>query len=663
MFDTLLIANRGEIACRIIRSAKKLGIKTIAVYSAVEQNALHVELADISVPLGGIEARDNYLNISKLIEAARSAGAEAIHPGYGFLSENAEFAEACDIAGIVFVGPSPSAMRAMGSKSAAKIVMEQSGVPLLPGYHGEKQDIDTLQAAADDCGYPLMLKASAGGGGKGMRIVNTIDEFAPALEAVKREAEGAFGDDTVLLERYLIDPRHIEIQVFGDNHGNFVHLFERDCSIQRRHQKVLEEAPAPGLSHEQREKMGEAAIAAARAINYSGAGTIEFIVDREQQFYFMEMNTRLQVEHPVTEMITGVDLVEWQLRVASGETLPVEQNELSHTGHSIEVRLYAEDADRDFLPSTGTLDLLTFPREHNNLRIDTGVTTGNEITVHYDPMIAKIISYGSDRNSAIRTLLNALENVKIAGVATNTAFLSRVLGSSHFKAARLSTSFLQLANGEINPLQDRELLESQAATIASLSLAIGNGEQPGSQSAWQTDGWRLNAPRSVVLTLRSESSGEIFSFSNLITAADDGDSVEVNCNGLSLLFGAVAHLDGQVHAQVEGQSVDAVVFGAGVQYVVRRLGIDYRFKLCEEADLNTSGKNTDSSMLSPMPGKVLGVMVTEGEQVTKDQAVMIIEAMKMEHVIRANRDGVVASVHFQQGDAVQANSPLLSIED
>src|SRR5208283_1457309 len=441
MFRKILIANRGEIACRVIATARRMSIATVAVYSDADARARHVEMADDAYPIGPPPARESYLRSDAIIDAARRSGAEVIHPGYGFLAENAAFAEACTAAGIVFIGPPPAAIRAMGSKAAAKALMERAGVPLVPGYHGDAQDAATLAAAAARIGYPVLIKASAGGGGKGMRIVERPDALAAAIEGAKREAAASFGDDRVLLERYLTRPRHIEIQVFADTLGNIVSLFERDCSIQRRHQKVLEEAPAPGMDQVHRAAMNQAAIAAARAVGYVGAGTVEFIAE-DGRFYFMEMNTRLQVEHPVTEMITGQELVEWQLRVAAGEPLPLRQEQLRISGHAIEARVYAEDPARDFLPSIGTLAHLRQPAESAQVRVDTGVRQGDQITPNYDPMIAKLIVWGEDRTAAVRRLAGALIEYEVVGVQTNLGLLRAIAAHPAFEKAELDTSFI-----------------------------------------------------------------------------------------------------------------------------------------------------------------------------------------------------------------------------
>jgi 3-methylcrotonyl-CoA carboxylase alpha subunit len=470
VFNKILIANRGEITCRVIRSARRLGIATVAVYSSADRNALHVEMADEAILIGDPPPRDSYLRGDMVLAAARRTGADAIHPGYGFLSENSDFCQQCSAEGVIFIGPPASAIEAMGSKSAAKRIMEQAGVPLVPGYHGDDQDSEILRAAANDMGYPVLLKAVAGGGGKGMRIVESADEFDRALAAAQREASKSFGNDVMLVEKYLRQPRHVEIQVFCDSHGNGVYLFERDCSVQRRHQKILEEAPAPDVDAKLRARMGEAAVEAANAIHYEGAGTVEFLLDRDGTFYFMEMNTRLQVEHPVTEMITGLDLVEWQLRVAAGETLPLRQDQLSINGHAFEARIYAEDPANDFLPVTGTLSYLQAPAESRHVRIDTGVRQGDEVSVYYDPMIAKLVVWDEDRNSALKRLCKALADYRISGMTTNVDFLYNLASSSPFQQADLDTGFIERHHEEIFHQQPHDL--ERAMPLAALYPAL-----------------------------------------------------------------------------------------------------------------------------------------------------------------------------------------------
>src|SRR5262245_1516334 len=509
MFTKLLIANRGEIACRVIRTARRLGIGTVAVYSEADVGALHVLQADEAYLLGPAPARESYLRGDRIIDLARKSGAQAIHPGYGFLSENEDFAAACAKAGVVFIGPPASAIRAMGSKSAAKRIMEQAGVPLVPGYHGDNQDAAYLKEQADRAGYPLLIKASAGGGGKGMRIVERAAEFAAALASCQREAGAAFGDDRVLLERYLLRPRHIEIQVFADQQGDCVYLFERDCSVQRRHQKVLEEAPAPGMTPERRAAMGTAAVAAAKAIGYVGAGTVEFIADQAGTFHFMEMNTRLQVEPPVTEMITGQDLVEWQLRVAWGEPLPRRQHELTIDGHALEARVYAEDPARGFLPATGRIVYLSTPQPSREVRIDIGVAAGGEISPHYDPMIAKLIVWDHDRPAALRRLHTALGEFRIVGLTTNVEFLARLVTSKAFTAADLDTGLIERAHEELFP--PSQPASDEVLAVATLAELLRHDREARAHAAksgdpWSPwgacDGWRLNQDNHHVLVFR-----------------------------------------------------------------------------------------------------------------------------------------------------------------
>jgi len=509
MFKKILIANRGEIACRVIKTARRLGVATVAVYSEADANARHVRLADEAVLIGPAAARESYLVGEHILDVARRTGAEAIHPGYGFLSENEDFAEACEKAGIVFIGPPASAIRAMGSKSAAKSLMGSAGVPLTPGYHGDNQDPAFLAQQADQIGYPVLIKASSGGGGKGMRRVDAAADFEAALASCKREAANAFGDEQVLVEKYVLKPRHIEIQVFGDTHGNCVYLFERDCSLQRRHQKLIEEAPAPGMTLERRAAMGRAAVNAAKAVGYVGAGTVEFIANQDGSFYFMEMNTRLQVEHPVTEMITGLDLVEWQLRVASGQPLPLTQEQLEIDGHAIEARVYAEDPDKGFLPSTGRLVHLVPPPESDSVRVDTGVEQGDEITPYYDPMIAKLIVWGADRKQALARMRRALAQYRVVGVSNNINFLSRLVALPSFANAELDTGLIEREHGLLFPPQEvvpdevwlvaalAELLHEQRNANAKFATAADRG------SPWRSlDGWRLNGRAERKLALR-----------------------------------------------------------------------------------------------------------------------------------------------------------------
>ncbi len=486
MFEKILIANRGEIACRIIRTARRLGVRTVAVYSEADAHALHVEMADEAHPIGPPPARESYLNIGRILDAARRSGAQAVHPGYGFLSENADFAAACVAAGLNFIGPPASAIRAMGLKSASKALMERSGVPVVPGYYGDAQDLATLTAAAERTGYPVLLKASAGGGGKGMRVVERRADLEGAVSSAKREAASSFGDDRLLIERYLTNPRHIEIQIFADSHGQVISLFERDCSIQRRHQKVIEEAPAPGMDPARRRSMGEAACAAARAIGYVNAGTVEFIVEGDA-FYFMEMNTRLQVEHPVTEFITGLDLVEWQLRVAAGEPLPQSAEEVRIYGHAIEARIYAEDPAREFRPSIGTLWHLATPKENQHVRVDTGVRASDAVIIDYDPMIAKLIVWDKDREGAVRRLRGALAEYQVAGVTTNIALLSAIAAHPAFAAGQLDTGFIGRHAAELTPASKPAPREVLAAAV--LRVLRDQQREAAERAAATADPW------------------------------------------------------------------------------------------------------------------------------------------------------------------------------
>jgi 3-methylcrotonyl-CoA carboxylase alpha subunit len=662
VFGKILIANRGEIACRVMRSADRLGTRTVAVYSDADRDALHVRLAREARRIGPAPARESYLNAEAVIAAARETGAEAIHPGYGFLSENEAFARACAAAGIVFIGPTPEAIAAMGDKSAAKTLMEKARVPLVPGYHGENQDPAFLLGRAEAIGFPVLIKASAGGGGKGMRIVRRGAEFEAALASCRREAKSAFGDDRVLIERYLERPRHIEVQVFGDTRGNCVHLFERDCSVQRRHQKVLEEAPAPGLSAERRREMGQAAVAAAKAIAYTGAGTVEFIAEQDGRFYFMEMNTRLQVEHPVTEMITGLDLVEWQLRVAAGERLPCLQDELGMRGHAIEARLYAEDPEREFLPATGRLAHVAFPAASDSIRIDTGVESGATITPHYDPMIAKLIVWGEDRAAALARLRAALGACEVAGVATNVEFLARLAASGAFARAELDTGLIERCRDELFPPRAPAPPEALAAVaLAELLLEQDNARARARASGdphspWnEVDGWRMNedSHHDFVFT---EGEGQ---YPVTVRFLAQGQRVEIAGHDYALEGerladdGLLVRLDGRafkVRAVREAQ--DWHLFGdAGYR----------RFALRDELhglDVDAGG----GSLAAPMPGKIIAVMVKPGQKVDKGAPLVILEAMKMEHTISAPADGVVREVHYAPGEQVLEGAELIAFE-
>jgi 3-methylcrotonyl-CoA carboxylase alpha subunit len=655
VFAKVLIANRGEIACRVARTARRLGIRTVSVYTDHDREALHTKVAD--------EARriESYLDIEAVLAAARASGAQAIHPGYGFLSENEDFAAACKKAAIVFIGPTPEAIAAMGDKAQAKRLMEKAGVPLVPGYHGEKQDAALLEKEAARIGFPVLIKPSAGGGGKGMRVVAEKSAFAAQLEASKREAKASFGDDRVLIERYLERPRHIEIQVFGDTHGSVVHLFERDCSVQRRHQKILEEAPAPGLSSSKRTEIGAAAVAAAKAIGYTGAGTVEFIAEQDGRFYFMEMNTRLQVEHPVTEMITGLDLVEWQLRVAAGEKLPLAQKDISFEGHAIEARIYAEDPARDFLPATGRLVHLHFPENNNQTRIDAGVAPGGEITPWYDPMIAKLIVHGADRAAALARLRQALAEVEIAGVTTNVAFLGRVASSRAFGAAELDTGLIERNRTEL--FQKTEIPETALAAVAFAELAeeeqaarkrAASSNDP--HSPWHSvDGWRLN-----------EDSHHDFVFmegeaSHSVRLQFPGTGLRVSLNGKTHALAGERLPDGRLQVRLDGHAFKARAVRNGREWHVFCDG-DYR-RLSLQEELAGAGEETSAgSLAAPMPGKVIKVMTSAGAKVAKGDALLILEAMKMEHTITAPADGTVKEIHYGAGEQVLEGAELITLE-
>jgi 3-methylcrotonyl-CoA carboxylase alpha subunit len=662
VFRTLLIANRGEIACRVIRTARRLGIRTVALYSDADREALHVQLAGEARRIGPAPARESYLDGEAILAAARASGAEAIHPGYGFLSENQAFARACAEAGVVFIGPTPEAIAAMGDKAAAKRLMEKAGVPLVPGYHGESQDAAVLEREAARIGYPVLIKASAGGGGKGMRVVQEKAGFAAALESAKREAKSAFGDDRMLIERYLARPRHIEIQVFGDTQGNLVHLFERDCSVQRRHQKVLEEAPAPGMSAARRREMGTAALAAARAIGYVGAGTVEFIAEQDGRFYFMEMNTRLQVEHPVTEMITGLDLVEWQLRVAAGEPLPMKQEALEIRGHAIEARIYAEDPERDFLPATGRLSHLLFPAESAAVRIDTGVRAGDEISPWYDPMVAKVIVHGADRADALAALQRALGEAEIAGLTTNLEFLQRLAASRAFASGDLDTGLIERSRDELFPPRG-EVPEALLAAAACAELAEeeaaarehaqGSGDP---YSPWHTvDGWRLN-----------EDSHHDFVFAD--GATRHAVRVRFMETGQRVLLAGCEHAleakrlaDGIFLVRLDDRAFKVRAVRQGSDWHLFGDGAYRQLSLREEL----AGLDTDAgsgSLAAPMPGKVVAVLARAGERVAKGATLVILEAMKMEHAITAPGDGVVKEVHYAPGDQVLEGAELIALE-
>jgi 3-methylcrotonyl-CoA carboxylase alpha subunit len=651
MFASVLIANRGEIACRVIRTARRLGVRTIAVYSDPDAYALHVRMADEAIRVGGASARESYLDVDAILEAARRSCAQAIHPGYGFLSENADFAAACEAAGFVFVGPPPDAIRAMGSKIGAKQLMERAGVPIVPGYHGDVQDDATLVRAAGEVGYPILIKASAGGGGKGMRIVRSGDELLAALAGARREASKAFGDDRLLLERYLVEPRHIEMQVFADRHGQCIHLHERDCSIQRRHQKIIEEGPAPGMSAERRAAMGEAAVRAARSVGYVGAGTVEFIASGDD-FYFMEMNTRLQVEHPVTEMVTGIDLVEWQLRVAAGESLPIAQQDVPLRGHAFEARLYAEDPTRDFVPSTGVIGHLRWPETDTVVRIDTGVTEGDEISIHYDPMIAKLIAWGADRRAALAQLQRSLAGCEIVGVTTNLALLQRIATHADFAAGRVHTGFI--AEHEQDLLYADDTVRDRLLAVA-IAGWLQRHQRDSRESPWAaTDGWRPNLPHGTELHFLD---GE----KRLpVVATPVADGWRITVDGSPLTVSARFDGDGRIDARVNGEKVQASWLERPGSIAAIVGGNTVRLEWDDHLR-DGEGESHVGGLRSPMPGQVLQVLTRAGDKVRRGQPLMIVEAMKMEHTIVAPSDGTVESIDYGPGDRVTEGAQLLRL--
>ena len=663
MFTKILIANRGEIACRVIKTARRMGIRTVAVYSAADATARHVRLADEAVLIGPAPARESYLVAERILDAAKKTGAQAVHPGYGFLSENEAFAEACAAAGIAFIGPPVAAISAMGSKSAAKSLMEKAGVPLVPGYHGDKQDAAFLEQEAGRIGYPVLIKASAGGGGKGMRIVGKAADFAAALASCKREAASSFADDKVLIEKYLVRPRHIEIQVFGDTQGNCVYLFERDCSVQRRHQKVLEEAPAPGMTAERRAAMGKAAVEAAKAVGYVGAGTVEFIAEQDGRFYFMEMNTRLQVEHPVTEMITGLDLVEWQLRVAAGEPLPLEQEQLGLRGHALEARIYAEDPDKGFLPSTGRLIHLAPPAESLNVRIDTGVEEGDEITPHYDPMIAKLIVWDADRERALARMLQSLAQYRVVGVASNVDFLSRLVACPAFANADLDTGLIERERAFLFP----EGVEAPAEVFLVAALAELLREEEGARTAavagadphspWHLrDGWRLNASHRRALLFRHGETEKAVS----VGYVRGGYALELDGIATPARGERTGH--SMLRIELGGMRLPATVIASGEKRHVFLHGRAWQLACVDPLYHAGEGVGEGGGLAAPMPGKVISLIAQPGSAVAQGAPLLILEAMKMEHTIAAPAKGTLKAFRYGVGDSVAEGAELVDFE-
>ena len=665
MFDKILIANRGEIAVRVARTARRMGIRTVAVYSDADARALHVEACDEAYRLGPPPPRESYLDGAKVIAIAKASGAQAIHPGYGFLSENEAFAEQCERAGIVFIGPPPAAIAAMGSKSAAKTIMEKAGVPLVPGYHGDDQDAGGLHAQADRIGYPVLIKATAGGGGKGMKVAASSREFAAALASAQREAKASFGDDRVLVERYLTSPRHIEIQVFADTHGNAIHLFERDCSVQRRHQKVLEEAPAPGMTRARRDEMGEAAVAAAKAIGYVGAGTVEFIAEQDGRVYFMEMNTRLQVEHPVTEMITGLDLVEWQLKVAAGEKLPLAQHEVRMRGHAIEARLYAEDPARGFLPSIGRIVHWRMPRTGANVRVDTGFRAGDQVSPYYDPMLGKLIVWAEDRDRACVAMAVALRQCEVAGVTTNLEFLERVVTHEAFARANLDTGLIDKhRDALLSPLPATPARALVAAAVAEY-FAIGDARASAAaassdpHSPWNAqDGWWPNrAPLGTTLRFAD---GDVEH--DVRVVPDTRGALRVVFEGADSTVTA-ARQDGRVVIDDGTSRYDVSIASAGDERHVFVAGARRRLRLVDPLAQSGEEEAHAGHLMAPMSGAIVAVFVKPGDKVEKGAPLCVLEAMKMEHTIFAPAAGVVTAVNCAVGDRVSEGADLVDLDD
>ena len=663
MFDKILIANRGEIACRVVATARRLGIRTVAVYSDADAAAQHVQQADEAYRIGPAPARESYLKAEAIIDAAKRSGAKAVHPGYGFLSENAEFAEACAAAGLIFIGPPPAALRAMGSKSAAKKIAESAKVPTLPGYHGESQDPARLAKEAERVGYPVLVKAVMGGGGKGMRLVEEAGRFKADLEGAKREALASFGDEAVLIEKYVRKPRHVEIQIFADAQGNVVHLFERDCSLQRRHQKVVEEAPAPNLPGETRKGLHEAAVRLAAAIGYVGAGTVEFLVDADEpsRFYFMEVNARLQVEHPVTEMIVGEDLVEWQLRVASGGRLPKLQSEIRQSGHAIEVRIYAEDPAKGFLPSTGRLALLRSPERNAHVRIDTGVVERDMITPFYDPMIAKLIVWDADRSAALRRLRGALADYHAVGPATNVAFLRAVAQHPAFAALELDTGFIARHGAALVPksegISDRALAFAAMHVLIARQSVLDDAAKRSSDpfAPWnRINGWVLNGERrddvrlilgetEVVVGVRYLAGGWVLEL--------PGGPVEAS---------AERDQSGAIDADLGGRRATGQVVADGRSLIVVVDGASWRMTIHDPLEVGDLGELAGGNVLAPMTGKIIKVMAAAGDDVSKGQPLLVLEAMKMEHTLSAPRAAKIARVQASVGEQVDEGALLVA---
>jgi 3-methylcrotonyl-CoA carboxylase alpha subunit len=665
MLTKLLIANRGEIACRIIKTARRMGIRTVAVYSDADTQSLHVQMADEAVHIGPAPSKDSYLQAERIIDVAKQVNADMIHPGYGFLSENANFSRLCKENDIVFIGPPVGAIEAMGSKSAAKQIMEKAGVPLVPGYHGDDQSADLIKKHADDMGYPVLLKAAAGGGGKGMRQVWSEQEFSEALDAAKRESMSSFGDDKMLVEKYLTKPRHVEFQVFCDQHTNGVYLFERDCSVQRRHQKIIEEAPAFAMPESLRKQMGDAALLAAKAIDYEGAGTVEFLLDEDGSFYFMEMNTRLQVEHPVTEFITGLDLVEWQIRVASGETLPLQQSELSINGHAFEARIYAEDPDNDFLPATGNLTFLEPPTESDHVRVDTGVRQGDDVSIYYAPMIAKLVVWDEDRTKALSRMRKALTEYRIHGVVTNIEFLYNLASCEPFKKEEIDTGFIEkhsdlLFSDESNQTEEQLAL---AALLVILNQVADSQKHSANSSSdkdspWQnTSGWRANETHQQALTISI--AGNECQLTAVQTELGGKQAYTITVDGRAIQCSGSLN-ESTLTTVINGHRTISSFSKNGDAYVVFRDDGAFHFDLVQPDLGIDSEADVGGGFTAPMNGTVVAHLVEAGQEVEKGQPLIVMEAMKMEHSLKAPTKGSVTEFFYQAGDLVDGGAELLS---
>lgn len=663
--DKILIANRGEIACRIIRTAHKMGIECVAVYSDADKSAQHVLLADEAWYLGPSPAKESYLRADKILEIAKKSNANAVHPGYGFLSENAKFADDCAKNGITFIGPPTAAIEAMGSKSEAKNIMTKANVPLVQGYHGDDQDQSLLMTEANKIGYPLLIKATAGGGGKGMRVVHKEAEFLSSLNSCKREALSSFGDDKVLIEKYLTKPRHVELQVFADCHGNAVHIFERDCSVQRRHQKVIEEAPAPGLSNEVREKMGAVAIAAAKAIGYQGAGTVEFLFDEDESFYFMEMNTRLQVEHPVTEKITGLDLVEWQILVANGLPLPLKQEQITMNGHAFEARIYAEDPDNDFLPATGLIHHMGIPKTSNNVRVDSGIVSGDSVSIYYDPMIAKLIVWDKDRASALARLRGALKDFNVAGLTTNISFLNQLASHESFAQADLDTHFLD-KHGESLSQKSIGLSDELIAAVA-LHVMLEQSAKDGLQlidanSPWnERSGWRLNQDNfhTISFSFKEKEFKVTAHFRDQTESGNQSFSLEIDDKA----YQVSGRLNkSQLAINFEGKKSLISFAKQANQLVLFKHATAWTVQIKDESLVNLE-QDEQANLTAPMPGTVINVMVKPNDKVEAGQDLIVMEAMKMEHTIKAHKAMQVKEVLYAVGDLVDEGAELITFEE